>query len=65
LKITTLAVSNSAPLESLGTTSRRRAGSAEQPKRDQAVGLAATHGLRQIERAVLALTGQALEAAPD
>ena len=37
----------------------------EQPKRDQAVRLAAAHRLRQIERAVLALAGQPLEAAPD
>ena len=39
--------------------------SREQPERDQAVRLAAAHGLREIECAVLALTSEPLKAAPD
>jgi hypothetical protein len=37
----------------------------EQPERNQAVRLTTAHGLRQIERAISALAGQSLEAAPD
>ena len=66
LKMTTLAAPKSSPPVSLGTTSRRRAGSAgEQTERDQAVRLAAAHRLGEIERSVVALAGEPFEAALD
>ena len=66
MKITTLAAPNSAPLANFGHDLATQGGiSREQPERDQAVRLATAHGLREIERAVLALAGQPLETAPD
>ena len=64
--MTTLAAPKSVPLAMLGDDFAAKAGvRGEQSERDQAVRLAAAHRLGEIERAVLGLAGQPVEAAPD
>ena len=64
--MTTLAAPKSSDAGQLGRDFATEGGvGSEQPERDQAVRLTAAHRLGEVERAVLALAGEPIEAALD